>query len=89
MSVWEIGIKYELGTLPLPRPPDGYIEHHRLAHHIDTLAWDEASALQAARLPALHRDPFDRALVGQAVRHGLTVLTPDDAIVRYAVRTIW
>jgi PIN domain nuclease of toxin-antitoxin system len=40
-------------------------------------------------LPHLHRDPFDRMLVCQAIAHGLTLVTPDEAIRRYPVRTMW
>jgi PIN domain nuclease of toxin-antitoxin system len=40
-------------------------------------------------LPDCHRDPFDRMLVGQAIAHGLTSLTPDEGIGRYPVPTIW
>lgn len=89
VSAWEIGVKHQLGTLPLPEPPDRFVPRNREAHGIDALSFDEAAALQAARLPALHRDPFDRALVGQAVVHGLAILTPDPAIGQYAVRSAW
>ncbi|MEW6277537.1 MAG: hypothetical protein AB1758_02860 [Candidatus Eremiobacterota bacterium] len=49
----------------------------------------EADALQAGGLPLLHRDPFDRLLVGQALASGCTVLTPDALIRQYAVATAW
>ncbi len=61
----------------------------RKAHGIEPLPIDEEAALHVARLPNLHRDPFDRMLVAQAVLHGLVVMTPDDAIRQYAVRTLW
>jgi PIN domain nuclease of toxin-antitoxin system len=47
------------------------------------------AVLQLAKLPAYHRDPFDRMLVCQAIAHGLTILTPDEAVGRYPVPTIW
>ena len=52
-------------------------------------AIDEESALRAAKLPALHADPFDRMLVAQAIVHGMTILTPDPEIERYGVRVLW
>lgn len=36
-------------------------------------------------LPALHRDPFDRILVAQALEHGLTLVTVDEAVRAYPV----
>jgi PIN domain nuclease of toxin-antitoxin system len=53
------------------------------------LAIDEESALHASRLPSLHRDPFDRLLVSQAIVHGMTILTPDPILSRYPARTFW
>jgi PIN domain nuclease of toxin-antitoxin system len=41
------------------------------------------------RLPVLHRDPFDRMLVCQAIVHGLVILTPDSLVNQYPVRTMW
>jgi PIN domain nuclease of toxin-antitoxin system len=45
------------------------------------------SALSA--LPDLHRDPFDRILIAQAAAEGFTLVTSDEQIRRYAVKTIW
>jgi len=50
---------------------------------------DEEAVAQLPRLPALHRDPFDRTLICQAIAEGLTIVTPDEAIRRYPVRTFW
>ncbi len=38
-----------------------------------------------ASLPPLHRDPFDRLLVAQAIQHGLTIATVDADIISYLV----
>jgi PIN domain nuclease of toxin-antitoxin system len=61
----------------------------REAHGVTALSIDEESALHVSRLPALHRDPFDRILVSQAIVHGLTILTPDTLVTQYPGRTIW
>jgi PIN domain nuclease of toxin-antitoxin system len=53
------------------------------------LSIDEESALHVSRLPSLHRDPFDRMLVAQAIVHGLAILTPDPLITPYPIRAIW
>ena len=89
VSCWEIAVKYGLGRLPLPEPPDRYIPRLREEHGIEPLSLDEESALHVTRLPALHRDPFDRMLVCQAIVRGLVLLTPDEAISQYPVRSKW
>ena len=43
----------------------------------------------AATLPMIHRDPFDRMLIAQAIHHDLTLVASDDHIRQYPVRTLW
>ena len=88
-SAWEIAVKHGLGRLPLPAPPERFVREMREAHGIAPLPIDEDSALHVSRLPDLHRDPFDRMLVSQAIVHGLTILTSDPIIMGYPARTIW
>ena len=40
-------------------------------------------ALAVERLPALHKDPFDRILLAQAQAEAMTLLTADEAMARY------
>jgi PIN domain nuclease of toxin-antitoxin system len=61
----------------------------RKQHGIDPLQLDEEAALHLSRLPLLHKDPFDRMLICQAVVHDLVILTPDELIHQYPVRTLW
>jgi PIN domain nuclease of toxin-antitoxin system len=89
VSTWEIAIKHALGRLTLPDPPAKFIPAQRKQHGIDALTLDEESTLHLARLPALHKDPYDRMLVCQAVVQNLVILTPDELISQYPVRTIW
>jgi PIN domain nuclease of toxin-antitoxin system len=84
-SVWEAVIKYHLGKLPLPSPPADYLPQQRDAHGIASLPIDEGAMPHLAGLPALHRDPFDRLLVAQAIRRGLTVATVDPAVSAYPI----
>ena len=77
VSAWEIAVKYGLGHLHLRETPDRFVPGAREAHGIDPLPLDEESVLQVLRLPVLHRDPFDRMLVCQAIVHGLAIVTPD------------
>jgi PIN domain nuclease of toxin-antitoxin system len=88
-SAWEIAVKHRLGRLPLPAPPDEFVPAQRAAHGIEALAVEEEAALHVAKLPDLHRDPFDRMLIAQAMVGGLVLATPDDPIRQYPVRTLW
>ena len=89
VSTWEIVAKHRAGRLPLPEPPDRLIPAERRLRGVTALPFDEESALQGLRLPALHRDPFDRMLIAHAIALGLAIVTPDQAIAQYPVRVIW
>jgi len=87
-SVWEIVVKYQLGKLPLPQAPETYIPEQRQKHQIASLAIDEETVSYLPKLPALHRDPFDRIIICQALQHDMTIITIDTAITAYPVATI-
>ena len=89
LSAWEIAIKHRLGRLPLPEPPARYVVSRRQWMRIESLAFDEACAAHDALLPPLHRDPFDRGIVSQAILHGMTIVTPDPVVARYPAPVLW
>lgn len=47
------------------------------------LAVSGSHAAATAHLPAIHRDPFDRLLVAQALAEGVLLLTADATVARY------
>ena len=89
VSSWEIMVKHALGKLPLPEAPGNFVRNGRLIHRIDALALTEQATWELAQLPNLHRDPFDRMLVYQAIAHGMIIMTPAPLIHQYPVETLW
>ena len=87
-SIWEAVIKHGSGKLPLPGPPAEYLPQQRDAHGIATLPIDEGAMTHLAGLPALHRDPFDRLLIAQALQHGLTIATVDADVAAYPIQRL-
>jgi PIN domain nuclease of toxin-antitoxin system len=90
VSPWEVAIKVTGGKLRLMEPPVqwflGLIDRYDLRE----APLDAGIVCAAAALPLLHRDPFDRVVVALAQAHGLTVLTSDENIRKYAgVKTLW
>ena len=88
-SAWGISIKYTIGRLSLPREPRSNIPEQREKHGILPLSVNEESGLHVSALALIHRDPFDRLLAAQSIIHGMVIITPDDRIRAYPVRTIW
>ncbi len=80
-SIWELAIKRVSGKLQCP---ENFAELVERAGYIE-LPITFRHAELAAGLPLFHRDPFDRMLVAQAQAEGLTLVTDDALIARYAV----
>jgi PIN domain nuclease of toxin-antitoxin system len=81
-SIWEIAIKSALRRRDFLYDPreirrqfiaNGYEELPILGHHV--VAIDS--------LPPIHKDPFDRILIAQAMVEGITLLTADPVIAKY------
>lgn len=81
-SLWEIAIKRGLGRADFRVEPrvlrrglldNGYLE----------LAITSAHAVSVDSLPALHKDPFDRLLLAQALCEGVTLVTADSQLATY------
>jgi PIN domain nuclease of toxin-antitoxin system len=80
-SIWEIAIKTRLGKLRI----DGERLILRLAQAgIGELHVTNSHAVATGRLPLLHRDPFDRLLVAQAISETMRLLTSDAQLVAYS-----
>jgi PIN domain nuclease of toxin-antitoxin system len=87
VSIWECIIKYQLGKLSFPISPEIYLPSQRKKHLIKSLVIDENSLVQLIKLPSLHRDPFDRLLISQALQYNLTIVTEDRAVLAYPLVT--
>lgn len=88
-SAVELSIKVGQGRLTLPEPVESFVPSRLSSEGFQALSIELGHALRVARLPLIHRDPFDRILVAQAQVENLPILTADPAISRYDVETIW
>ena len=86
-SIWEIVIKRTLGRR------DFRVDPRRLRRRLIENGYDELPiggehVLRVATLPAVHRDPFDRLLVAQAIHEGLVLVTADRALAQYPASVV-
>ena len=88
-SSWEISIKHARGRLPLPEPPELYVPKRLRQMGAVPLAIEHSHALAVADLPTLHRDPFDRMIIAQAIVEDFTILSADSEFDAYPVKRIW
>ena len=83
-TVWEIAIKRQKGNLQI----EGDLQSLVLEDGFIPLNMDLFHAQQAATLPPIHQDPFDRMLIAQAQAEGLELMTADIIIPKYSIRVI-
>jgi PIN domain nuclease of toxin-antitoxin system len=88
-STWELTLKALAGRLRLPEPPAAYFDGLVRDFGLDLLAVRQGHVAALPELPEIHEDPFDRMLVAQALVEDLDLVTGDERIRRYPVRTIW
>ena len=88
-SGWEIITKSRIGRLTLPQPVDGFIARHMEENTFQPLSITIRHTFALEALPSLHRDPFDRMLIAQALAEEMPLVTGDQAIRAYPVSTIW
>ncbi len=81
-SLWEVAVKTSLGRPDFAVDP-GLLHRSMLAEGFVELPITAAHLVRVAALPWVHRDPFDRLLVAQAMQEGLTLLTMDATLKRY------
>jgi PIN domain nuclease of toxin-antitoxin system len=87
-SAWEIAIKQSNGKLVLPSPAEEWFPDALAGSGLEALPITVDDALAVRALPWHHRDPFDRLLVAQALRRGLTLVTRDPRLAEYGVRVM-
>lgn len=87
-SLWEIAIKQAKGLLQfnidIPKLKT-VLEDEEFIYLPPT----EFDAETIKTLPDIHKDPFDRLLIAQAIDNNLTIVTTDSKIPQYNVKTIW
>ena len=84
-SVWELTIKVSSGKLNFPADPETVIR----GEGFTVLAISFAHVRQNGALPFLHKDPFDRMLVAQAMVEAVPLVTADRQLSRYSVPILW
>jgi PIN domain nuclease of toxin-antitoxin system len=80
-SIWEAAIKYQLGKLKVA--PDTLLDAVAPSGFLE-LAISSRHAAAVAHLPPIHRDPFDRLLIAQAISEPLHFLTADSQLSQYS-----
>jgi PIN domain nuclease of toxin-antitoxin system len=87
-SLWEMGIKYALGKLSLKADLERIFELIEQSG-VAVLPITSAHILTSTTLEFHHRDPFDRLIIAQAKREGLTLISKDSIFKDYEINVLW
>ena len=85
-SVWELSIKEKLGKITVGGPFLPFVES--ALEGLELLDIRRSHVERGYDLPPIHRDPFDRILVAQALAEGFTLLTVDQSLGAYGVELL-
>jgi PIN domain nuclease of toxin-antitoxin system len=81
-SIWEAAIKFSLGRTEFRVDP-GILRRALIDNGYVELPVTSEHGVAVAGLPPVHKDPFDRILIAQALVEGFTLLTTDAMLGRY------
>ncbi len=90
ISTWELTIKYRLGKLPEAEALlESYYDSLQ-TYGFTELPFTGVHALKDRELGSAHKDPFDRALVAQALSEQFALISRDPHIAAFpGVAIIW
>ncbi|MEO6050435.1 MAG: type II toxin-antitoxin system VapC family toxin [Pyrinomonadaceae bacterium] len=87
-TAWEVSIKYGLGKLKLPETPEIFFMDRVRQSGYKPLRIDLRHVTRVHALPQLHRDPFDRLLITQAILENMTIISDDRIFRSYEVDSL-
>jgi len=88
-SIWELGIKFGAGRLPVTVPFRTLVARAKSDLAMAVLDIAQTHAFRVTELPRHHGDPFDRMLVAQAQVEGMSIVSADPVLSRYEVEVLW
>lgn len=89
INLWEIITKRQIGKLAYSINVTQIFREQAEANGLELIEFRLPHLATLELLPMHHRDPFDRALIAQALAEDLTIISRDAAFNRYAVTTLW
>ena len=88
-SLWEVAIKIGLGKYSIPGPFEEFWTHQMSLNSFSLLPISLAHTARVIDLHPVHRDPFDRLLVAQALEESIPIVSGDAILDEYGVVRIW
>lgn len=88
-TAWEMQIKHMLGKLTLRKPLRQLVADQVQQNGLAVLPVTMEHIFRLESLPSMHKDPFDRLLIAQALAEEWPFVSNDPVIAQYPVQVIW
>ena len=88
-SYWEIAIKVSVGKYSLNESIQDFVQHAVIDNGFQILPIEPRHAAALIGMPFVHRDPFDRLLIAQAMVEGLSLVSTDAVFDQYQIARLW
>jgi PIN domain nuclease of toxin-antitoxin system len=88
-SIWEMAIKVKTGKLRFDLPLNEFVTLNASKHSVSILPISLDSIFKTLDLDLIHRDPFDRIIISQAMVQNLPIVSSDNVFDFYPVKRIW
>jgi PIN domain nuclease of toxin-antitoxin system len=88
-SGWETALLWKLNRITLPEAPAFFIPQAVQALSLIPLPIGFESAIAAATLPLIHRDPFDRLLVATSIQENAPIIGKNQVMTEYGMEIVW
>ena len=88
VSFWEITIKTSLGKLAVPEGISGLMDK-ALFKGFKILPIEREHLVVLSTLELIHRDPFDRIIISQAIAENMPLVSSDNIFKQYPVNYVW
>ena len=88
-TAWEVTTKVRLGKLPGSIEVAEHLPEILIAQQFEAMPITVREAQRAGALPGIHKDPFDRMLISQALEANIPLVSNERLFERYQIRRIW
>ena len=88
-SGWEMALLHRFKRVELPDEPRRFVPEAMQRLSVQPISIGFSTAISVAMLPLIHRDPFDRIIIAEAMKEKMTIITKDKKMAEYDVQTIW
>lgn len=88
-TAWEIAIKFRAGKLPAAARLVAGFDEIIAGQGFSEIPITIRHGISAANLPLIHKDPFDRMLIAQAIAANLTLVSNEAIFDAYGIMRLW